>query len=81
MLTLLSQFQAQGWEIRLSRIRFAVQTLLSKIIPIASIVSPNRHKVGSEIDPALPPPTVGSGYAPLLFGASFTFINSKRIKN
>jgi hypothetical protein len=38
MLTLLSQFQAQGWEIRLSRIRFAVQTLLSKIIPIASSV-------------------------------------------
>jgi hypothetical protein len=35
MLTSLSQFQAQGWEKWLSRIRFAVQPLLSKIIPIA----------------------------------------------
>jgi len=35
--------------------KFAVRTLLYKI-------SPNRYKVGSEIDPALPPPTVESGY-------------------
>jgi hypothetical protein len=35
MLTSLSQFQALGWEIRLSWIRFARQDEFSKISPIA----------------------------------------------
>ena len=39
-----------------SWIRFAVRDRQSKI-------PPNRYKVGSEINPALPPPTVKSGYA------------------
>jgi hypothetical protein len=36
MLTSLSQFQGQGWKKWLSRIRFAVGTLLFKIVPKSS---------------------------------------------
>jgi hypothetical protein len=54
MLTSLSQFQSQGWEKWLSWIGFAGRYRLSTICP-------NRYKVDSEINLALPPPTVKSG--------------------
>jgi hypothetical protein len=47
MLTSLLHFQAQGWEKWLSRLKFAVGTLLSTIIPLASII-------GSAIELDLP---------------------------
>jgi len=47
--------QAQGREKWLSRTRFVGRDKLYKI-------APNRYKVDSEIHPALPPPTVESGY-------------------